>query len=199
MNTASTSTAPTQTGWFCLRTQPRREQVAALNLAERVRVDVFAPRIRVTRTVRGLLASAAEALFPGYVFARFRYPDQARHVASTTGVTGLVTFGGPPPVVEDRVIEFLRAQAGSALHDAQVPLFEEGTWVRITSGAFHDAEGKVVHFDPRTERVRLLLTLLGREIQISLPAQQLMAASRPRGQYPSGLLCDTNGQIRAAS
>jgi transcriptional antiterminator RfaH len=184
--------------WFCVRTQARREQVAALNLKERVNLEVFAPRIRVQRSFRGLFSTVAEALFPGYIFARFAFPDQARHVASTTGVTGLVTFGGRPPVLADDLIRYLQTQV-EATPSSVSPVFEEGTWVRIVSGCFNDAEGRVLHFDPKTERVRLLLTLLGREVQVSLSAQQLVSAREPRGLYPTGLLADEQATMRAAS
>lgn len=176
-----------RTGWYCLRTQPRREFVAALNLHGRVGVDVFAPRIRVRRSARGGAVSAlAEALFPGYLFARFEYPQQLRHVVSTTGVTGVVSFGAQPPVVADRVIEFLRSHV--RLHDTDQgqPIFTEGTWVRIVGGCFRDVEGRVLSFDSRTERVRVLLTLLGRDVQVSVMARQLIAVPQESGAQRTG-------------
>ncbi len=160
-------------GWYCLRTQSRREFVAALNLHRRVGVDVFAPRIRVRRS--GVVSALAEALFPGYLFARFEYPQQLRHVVSTTGVTGVVSFGAEPPVVADRVIEFLRSHVRLNDADKGQPIFTEGTWVRIVGGCFRDVEGRVLSFDTRTERVRVLLTLLGRDVQVSVMAQHLVS------------------------
>lgn len=191
MSTASSTTpsAVSPGRWFCLRTAARREHVAASNLRERVQVEVFAPRIQVKRTTRsGLVATFAEALFPGYLFARFRYPEQLRHVVSTSGINGIVSFGSHPPPVADDVIDFLRQQVTAAETSPAGAAFEEGALVRIIAGCFHNAEGRVLHFDPRTDRVRLLLTLLGREIQVSLSTQQLVAADNSRGHYPSGLL-----------
>ena len=131
--------------------------------------------------------NATEALFPGYLFARFTYRDQARHVISTCGVTGIVAFGGQPPAIADRVIEYLRsevAHGGSAV----APVLEEGCWVRILSGCFQYIEGKVLHFDPRTERVRLLLELLGSEVQVTVPADRVALMSESRPLYPTGLV-----------
>ncbi len=169
-------------GWYCLRTQPRREFVAALNLRRRTGVDVFAPRIQVRRSARsGVVSALAEALFPGYLFARFEYPQQLRHVVSTTGVTGVVSFGSQPPVVADHVIDFLRAHVRLAETDRGQPIFTEGTWVRIVGGCFRDVEGRVLSFDTRTDRVRVLLSLLGRDVQVSVMAQQLVALPQETG------------------
>ncbi len=175
--------------WFCLRTQPKREHVAAANLRKRVQIEVFSPRLRIWRSLRhGIASFATEALFPGYLFARFVHPDQSRHVLSTPGITGIVAFAGRPPAVADPVIDFLRGQVEQAERLAGEPLFEEGSWVKIVAGCFHDMEGRVLHFDPKTERVRILLMLLGRAVQVSLPAQGVIFASAPHAHYPPSLL-----------
>lgn len=175
--------------WFCLRTQPKREHVAAANLRKRVQIDVFAPRLRIWRSARtGIGSLITEALFPGYLFARFIHPDQSRHVMSTMGVTGIVAFAGRPPAVADHVIDFLRSQVEQMDGIAGMPLFEEGRWVKIVSGCFHDMEGRILHFDPKTERVRLLLMLLGRTVQVSLPVRGVTFVSEPHAHYPPGLL-----------
>lgn len=175
--------------WFCLRSQPKREQAAAINLRDRVSVEVFAPRIRFQHTTsRGLVGFATEALFPGYLFARFAYPQQLRHVVSTNGVTGIVQFGGRPPRVDDSVIDFLRTQVSENEQTSPAPLFVEGSWVKILSGCFRHNEGRVLDFDARSERVRVLLDLLGREVQVSLSVRSIGSVLGPKAQYPAGLI-----------
>ncbi len=186
------TTGPAPLSWFCLRSEAKREHVAAANLTTRVSVEVFAPRIRAAHTTRlGASATTTEALFPGYLFARFAYPHQVRHVVSTTGVSGIVTFGGRPPVVADEVIEHLRREVCLAQGARVAPVLEEGTWVRILSGCFQYIEGRVVHFDPRSDRVRLLLALLGSEVQVSVPSRHVAPTAPARTCYPSGLMAQT--------
>lgn len=186
MITASDTVSPVE--WYCLRAQPRREHIAAVNLRERVGVEVFAPRLKVRRALRsGLVSALAEALFPGYVFARFRYPHQLRHVLSTSGVSGVVSFGAQPPTVADGVIEFLRAQVRLTGADDDAPAFAAGDWVKIVGGCFREVQGRVLAFDSSTARVRVLLSLLGREVQVSVPAQQLISTAAARGELPVGL------------
>jgi transcriptional antiterminator RfaH len=175
-------------GWFCLRSQGRREHVAALNLARRADVEAFAPRIRVRRESRaGGVATTTEALFPGYLFARFAYPEQVRHVISTTGVLGLVTFGGPPPRMDDVTIEHLRRHAAPALNAPLSPVFEAGDWVRVAAGCFRGTEGRVRELDAAHDRVCVLLSLLGHEVEISMPADQLLARADMDKNVPDAL------------
>ncbi len=162
-------------GWFCLRASGRREHVAALNLMRRNQVEAFAPRIRIRRELRaGGVQTVTEALFPGYVFARFQYPTQVRQVVSTTGVLGLVAFGGPPPRVDDATIAQLRSHPAPNTATALSPIFEEGDWVRVAGGCFRGSEGRVCKSANPLDRVRVLLSLLGHDVEISLPGDQLI-------------------------
>ena len=62
--------------WFCLKAQTKREHIAADHVRQIPGTAVFLPRVRFQRkTVRGL-AWFTEALFPGYVFARFNFQIQ---------------------------------------------------------------------------------------------------------------------------
>jgi transcriptional antiterminator RfaH len=182
--------------WFCLRSQPKREQAAAANLRQRVAIDVFAPRIRYQGTTkRGLAGFATESLFPGYLFARFAYPRQLRHVVSTNGVSGIVQFGGRAPKIDDTVIEFLRSQVGESEQASPAPVFAEGSWVKILSGCFRHSEGRILDFDARSERVRVLLELLGREVQVSLSVRSVGSALSPKAQYPAGLMASESADV----
>lgn len=175
--------------WFCLRSQAKREHVAATNLRERVGVEVFAPRIRAKRRTRaGIVVTMTEALFPGYLFARFSYPEQVRHVMSTSGVIGIVAFGGQPPAIADNVIDCLCREVAEAENTPIAPVIEQGAWVRILSGCFQYIEGQILDFDPRTERVRLLLTLLGSEVPVTVPIERVSLIEVSRTNYPSGLM-----------
>lgn len=137
--------------------------------------------------MRQIRRRTAETLFPGYVFAHFDYAADARHVLSTSGVSGIVSFDGKAPPVADDVIEFLRAQIGVA-ESASAPVLGEGAWVGIVTGCFRDVEGRVLSADWKTERVRVLLSLLGREVQISVFAHQLVATGERPACFPVGLM-----------
>ncbi len=187
-------------GWFCLRGEGRREHVAALNLARRTDVEAFAPRIRIRRQSRsGGVAMTTEALFPGYLFARFRYPEEVRRVVSTTGVVGLVTLGGPPPRLPDATIAYLRQHSEPAAAAPLSPVFEEGDWVRIAGGCFQGSEGKVRLAGGGHNRVCILLSLLGQEVEVSVPTTQVLRrADLPDSLAVSLRAAGASGLIAAA-
>jgi transcriptional antiterminator RfaH len=175
-------------GWFCLRGAGRREHLAALHLVQRSQVDAFAPRIRVRRESRsGCVKTVTEALFPGYLFARFQYPDQVRLVVSTTDVLGLVAFGGPPPRLAEATITYLRQQAEIAESAPLAPVFEEGDWVRVAAGCLRGTEGRVRQSAHGHDRVCVLLSLLGHDVEISLPSDQLVGRAGLTQLVPDAL------------
>jgi transcriptional antiterminator RfaH len=175
--------------WYCVRSQVKREHVAAAHLVERAGVEVFAPRIRAVHGNHlGGVTHTLEALFPGYVFARFDYVAQSRLVISTAGVRGVVAFGGPPPPVPDPVINGLRREIAGQAGMAAAPVLREGAWVRVLTGCFRFLEGRMVQVDPRSDRVRVLLDLLGGEVHVTLPAHQVTPLGEATVRYPSGLL-----------
>jgi transcriptional antiterminator RfaH len=174
--------------WYCVRVMARREHIAALNLTQRTGLSVFSPRIKVQKkSSHPEPKFSTEALFPGYVFARFNYPMDARYVASTPGVLGVVSFGGTPPSVADGVIDQLSAEVLRGASAPAVPLFEEGAWVRIIAGCFQGSEGRVLQVSPTSTRISVLLNLLGQEIQVSMPGTQLAGTDGSRGNFPAGL------------
>jgi transcriptional antiterminator RfaH len=185
---APSSLADAVKAWYCVRVMARREHIAALNLTQRTGVPVFSPRIKVQKkSPRPEPCFSTEALFPGYVFARFNYPQDARYVASTPGVLGLVSFGGNPPAIADSVIDQLSAEVKREALAPAVPLFEEGAWVRIIAGCFQGSEGRVLQVSATSTRISVLLNLLGQEIQVSMPGSQLAGTDGSCGKFPAGL------------
>ena len=180
-----------QDAWFCLRALPKREQAAADHLRQRVGVEVFAPHLPARRGSGGTgNRKARQPLFPGYLFARFQYPHQVRHVVSTQGVAGIVRFGDVPPVVADGVIEFLRREVRLAEHGEPTPVFREGEKVTVMEGCFRHIEGRVLSSDSATDRVRVLLNILGQDVQVSVLSEQLRVAEARSGYVPPALLVD---------
>jgi transcriptional antiterminator RfaH len=168
--------------WFCLRAQTRREHVAADHLRQLAGVEVFLPRIRFQRkTARGL-AWFVEALFPGYLFARFDFQNQFRHVIHSNGVRGIVHFGERWPTVPASGIAELRAALGEdEMHVVDGPL-AEGDEVEIAQGAFRGLKAVVTRALPSRLRVCVLLEFLGRQTTVEVPMESVLRADDPRSR-----------------
>src|SRR3954471_13394773 len=95
--------------WYCLHTEPRQENKVALLLQRDLGLEVFAPRIRFRRMRAGRPLWATEALFPGYLFARFDYFERRRQINALPGVTRVVQFGDQVIPIGDGMMAELRA------------------------------------------------------------------------------------------
>src|SRR5580704_14219005 len=94
-------TGSAQSAWYCLRSQPKHEHIAAAHLRLLQDVTVFCPRIRFKRATRQGLVWVTEAMFPSYLFAHFELAEMHRQVRYAHGVTDIVQFGGRYPTIED--------------------------------------------------------------------------------------------------
>lgn len=173
--------APGGLAWFCVRTQPKHEHIAAARLRS-AGLEVFLPRLRFKKpSVRGPVW-VTEALFPNYLFARFDPPRSLRLVRSAAGVATVVGFGGHRPTVPDGVVEELRAAVGwedlHVIHEA----LEPGDTVQISGGALHGLAAVVTQVRPGRERVRVLLEFLGQQTSVELGTEAVLRQESPRGR-----------------
>src|SRR6516225_11676502 len=102
----------TEPAWYCLRAQPKHEHIAAAHLRLLEGVTVFCPRIRFKRSTRQGIVWVTEAMFPGYLFARFELAEMHRQVRYAHGVSGIVQFGGRYPTIGEETLVQLRDQIG---------------------------------------------------------------------------------------
>jgi transcriptional antiterminator RfaH len=169
--------------WYCVRSQPKREHFASGNLQVLDNVEVFCPRIRFRKGTRRGPVWFVEALFPGYLFAKFDYVELHSAVQYASGVSGILNFGKKVVVVNDDVVEALRARIGSM---EEVPVFEidptlhVGDPVNIAQGAFTGLESVITQTLSGKDRVRVLIDFLGRQIEAEVSKMSVVRAGSPR-------------------
>lgn len=160
--------------WYCIKTRPRHERSAKMALLADARVEVFCPLLRFERARRSGKVCVTEAMFPGYLFARFDHAAQSRLVATTNGVSHIVSFGGIPSVVSDAIIEELRA-AVSEEETVEIPSHVKvGEEVQVVDGPFQGIRAIVTNLLPARERITVLLELLGMEREVEVSASSVL-------------------------
>ncbi|BCU76889.1 transcription termination/antitermination NusG family protein [Luteolibacter sp. LG18] len=171
--------------WYCLRTQTKREHIAAGHLRELEGIEVFCPRLRYRKATRRGKIWWVEPLFPGYVLARFDLDQLERAVTFCQGVRGLVRFGGQVPTVPQSFVNVLHAEIsereaseGDVLTVA--PVIDQGEEVEVATGPFRGMKGTVVSIAPAAERVKVLLEFLGQEQAVDLDLFSILMPRRPR-------------------
>jgi hypothetical protein len=96
---------PHSEAWFCLRTHPKHEHIAAAQLRQEANIEVFLPRIRFKRATRCGPVWVTEALFQNYIFAKFNLLFSLRRIQAARGVSGVVHFGVRWPTIPETAIQ----------------------------------------------------------------------------------------------
>lgn len=161
--------------WYVIRIKPRKEDVVWRQVHNRG-FETYYPRLRVNPV--NPRAKKYRPYFPGYLFVHVDLEDEGMSTFQWMPHTvGLVHFGGEPATVPENLIHTIRKRVDE-INEAGGELFEglhPGDVVYITDGPF---KGYEAIFDSRvegSERVRILLELLGnqRQIPIELDAGQI--------------------------
>ena len=156
--------------WYVVRSKPRREEYAQDQLIRRG-VETFLPRIQ--EPLRGRAEPLVGPLFPGYLFARVDLLSQYTSVIWTPGVRNFVAFGNVPAAVDPAVVEFLQERCGTEGIVRIVRTFHDGDLVRVVRGPLGGLVGVVQGHVSGQCRVRVLMELLRRRTQVSVPSQLL--------------------------
>ena len=161
--------------WYCVRSQPRKESFAVLNL-HRQGFRTFLPRL--TKTVRHArqTRTVKAPLFPGYLFTPLDLTrDQWRPINGTMGVLGLIMEGIQPEPVPKGVVESIIALTGQDETVDWGQRLEPGGRVRILTGPFADQLGTLRSLDDHG-RARVLLEIMGAARTLTLESRALFAA-----------------------
>ncbi|SRR5579862_9282385 len=160
--------------WYCVRSMPKQEHIAAAHLRTLEGVEVFCPRIRLRRVTRRGPVWFVEALFPGYLFARFDRLLSQKAVTYSNGVTSIVRFGEEIAQVPAEAIEGLRVEMGETECKAISQEIREGDSVIVAHGLFRGLASVVTSVMPAKDRVRVLLEFLGQCRDVELARDQVL-------------------------
>lgn len=154
--------------WYCLKAKPKQEGLATQLLRSELGVEVFCPKIRFKRARSTGVAWVNEALFPGYLFARFAYPQLYRRIAATSGVAKTLSFGGRPAVLDDSIIADLRKHVTDGEIMEIASEIKEGEEIHVIKGPFLGVTALVTRVLPARARVAILLNMLGQEREVEV-------------------------------
>jgi transcriptional antiterminator RfaH len=162
--------------WFVVQTQPNSERRAVAHLS-RQGFGVYLPRYLKRRSHAGKVDMVAAPLFPRYLFVSVDLANQQwRAIRSTVGVAQLVCHGDRPAALADDIIADLRGREDErGLVQLNRGVFRPGEKVRIVGGAFADHLGMFEAMGD-SERVAILLDLLGRKVRVVMSVNVIEAA-----------------------
>jgi transcriptional antiterminator RfaH len=148
--------------WYCARTKPKHEHIAAANLRKNMGLEVFHPRLRIERATKRGVMRVSEPLFPCYIFFRCVIEEKLSEIQRTNGVNTVVNFARRIPKIPDAVIEELKecfeGEETMTVQDRISP----GDEILVVEGAFRGMRAFVLRVMPARRRVQVLLDVLGR-------------------------------------
>jgi transcription termination/antitermination protein NusG len=175
--------------WFVLRVASNKESSVQATLLKKIQIEGMAHlvgRILVptekTKTVKGGKQKITETkLYPGYVFVEMRLELDGRIpqdvfflIKETTGVGDFVgTAGRPAPMKEHEIEKMLRDSAKPEDEPMVKLTYTKGEHVVIKEGPFAGYEGTVDELDPEKGKVRVLVTIFGRQAPIEMDEWQI--------------------------
>lgn len=162
--------------WYLVVTKSQSEFKAQENLL-RQGYETYLPLVQNSRRRNGKNIKRTESLFPRYLFIHLdKETDNWAPIRSTIGVAGLVRFGGMPAVVPEKMIaNFKNNENEFGLQSVETKELKPGDKVEIIDGPF---EGHTAIFQKlkNTERVSVLLDIVGKNTQVTLSADELEIA-----------------------
>ncbi|WP_309382595.1 transcription termination/antitermination protein NusG [Cerasicoccus frondis] len=159
--------------WFCVKTQPKRERQALKTLQTLPWVQPFLPLARYPKQTTKGKRMTSEAIFPGYLFCRFAPVNSTRAVQYTQGVAYIIKRGDNLVSLPDEIIDEIHLLAPEGVFELTPKPLMPGERVRLIQGIFSGTEAEVVGLLPSAERVKVLLEILGREQEVSLPLEEI--------------------------
>ena len=152
-----------QAQWYAVRTKPNEEDRADSNLRA-WRVETFTPKIKELRTTGyGDPRYVTRPLFARYIFAHFDINSQLHQINYTRGVQSVVSFGGNPISIDDKVIALIKERIGEDGFVRTEEDFKAGDPVRVNSGPLQSMEGVFERKLKDKDRVQILLKTMSYE------------------------------------
>lgn len=168
--------------WYAVHTYAGYEDAVARNLKQRIDsmgmqdkiFNVIVPKEKKIKVKAGKRSEVEEKVYPGYVLVDMVVTDDSWYVVrNTPRVTGFVGAGvNPVPLNKQEVDALFKAMDSDvkAKHNIDLTV---GELVRIGDGPFKDLEGKVETVDHERGKVRVLVSMFGRETPVELDFTQV--------------------------
>ncbi|MDD3677744.1 MAG: transcription termination/antitermination protein NusG [Dehalococcoidales bacterium] len=170
-----------QEKWYAVHTYSGYEERVKKNLDQRIgsmdaNQDIFRVVIPTEEEVEvknGQRRTITRKILPGYILVQMKMNDFSWSIVrNTPGVTGFVSGGNKPVPLQDNEVKQIMKQMEAELPKVKVG-FKPGQSVKVIDGPFIDFIGTVDEIDLEKGKVKVLLSLFGRETPVKLDFLQV--------------------------
>jgi transcriptional antiterminator NusG len=173
--------ADTGRRWYVIHTYSGYENKVKTNLEHRIQsmdmgdkiFQVLVPTEEEIEIKNGKRHPVERKIFPGYVLVEMVMSDDSWYVVrNTPGVTSFVGSGNKPTELTDTEVRAILRQIKLDAPKYKVA-FTKGEAVRVTDGPFTDLHGVVDEVNPERNKVKVLVSIFGRETPVELDFLQI--------------------------
>ena len=181
-NIESTVESKAPGDWYVVHTYSGYENKIKVDLSKRVEsmnmqdkiFDVIIPEAQEVEYKGGKRKVTSRRVFPGYVIVNMIMDEDSWYVVRhTPGVTGFVGSGNKPVPLQDFEIEKILQQMGLVESKPKIIDIAVGENVRVKTGPFANFEGVVRELLPDRGKIRVNISMFGRETPVELDYEQI--------------------------
>ena len=182
--TATSLSKPWPGQWYVLHTYSGYEDAVADSLKQRISsldmqdkiFDVLVPKENQIEIKNGKRKIVEKKMFPGYVLVNMNVTEDSWYVVrNTPSVTGFIGSGTVPVPVADHELKgiFKRMDVEEPKYKIDVNV---GDLVHIKDGPFKNYDGAVSEIDEEKGKIKVLVSIFGRETPVELDFLQIKKA-----------------------
>ena len=167
--------------WYALHTYSGYEDNVARNLKTRIEslgyedkiFNVLVPKEKKIKIKGGKREVYEEKIYPGYVLVEMVVSDDSWYVVrNTPNVTGFIGAGVIPTPLSHEEVESLMKRMGVEEPKYKIEI-AVGDSVKIMDGPFKEMDGRIAEVDEERGRVKVLVSMFGRETPVELDFLQV--------------------------
>ncbi|MFZ6015790.1 MAG: transcription termination/antitermination protein NusG [Patescibacteria group bacterium] len=168
--------------WYAIHTYSGYEENVCENLRRRIETfgmqdkifNVLVPIEKKIKIKNGKRRMVEEKIFPGYVLVEMVVTDDSWYIVrNTPNVTGFIGTGTTPSPLSKEEVDYLTKRVGTQDEPAYTIDIQVGSPVKIGDGPFKGFEGKVIEIDGARGKVKILVSMFGRETPLELDFTQI--------------------------
>ena len=170
-----------QKNWFVIHTysgyedqvaEALRQRIDSLDMKDKI-FDIVVPKEKQIEIKNGRRRTVERKIFPGYIMVQMSITEDSWFVVrNTPNVTGFVgTSTTPSPLSEEEVKQIQRRMG---IDEPKYSIdFKIGEVVNITDGPFKGFDGQVNEIDEQKGKIKVLVSMFGRETPVELDSLQV--------------------------
>jgi len=169
--------------WYAIHTYSGYEENVADSLNQRIEAlnmkdyifNVLVPKEKKIKIKNGKRRVVEEKIYPGYVLVDMLVTDDSWYVVrNTPNVTGFIGTGTTPSPLSQPEVDNILKRAGTTQGEPEITIdLQVGMAVKIGDGPFKGFEGKVSEIDGSRGKVKVLVSMFGRETPLELDFTQV--------------------------